>query len=112
MAVAVAVAGAGAVAAAIVLVRRAQCWTGTMRGARCVVHGTWCDARACAWCMRMVRVYGVCACPVHALCMPCACPVHAVYAGEPVQHAAAIDDPRVQVAGQQKVELLKKQRDG
>ena len=62
--------------------------------------------------MRMVRVYGVCACPVHALCMPCACPVHAVYAGEPVQHAAAIDDPRVQVAGQQKVELLQEQRGG
>ena len=82
------------------------------RDAWCVVHGTWCDARACAWCMRMVRVYGVCACPVHALCMPCACPVHAVYAGEPVQHAAAIDDPRVQVAGQQKVELLQEQRGG
>ena len=30
----------------------------------------------------------------------------------PVQHAAAIDNPCVQVAGQQQVELLQKQRNG
>ena len=30
----------------------------------------------------------------------------------PAQHAAAVDDPRVQVASQQKVELLQKQRNG
>ena len=51
-------------------------------------HDAWCAMRG-AWCM-----------------------VHAVYAGVPVQHAAAVDDPRVQVAGQQEVELLQKQRDG
>ena len=33
-------------------------------------------------------------------------------AGGPVQDAAAINDPRVQVAGQQQVELLEKQRNG
>jgi hypothetical protein len=30
----------------------------------------------------------------------------------PAQHATAVDDPRVQVASQQKVELLQKQRNG